>query len=143
MRMPKKLLILIAGTMFLNACAGPAVTVTPGALPATKPSNSPLKPYQTAAPAAFETSNLTTSTAECSSGADMWVNVTVKNTGGQTGTYPVVLKINGHAARTENVTLAAGAIKAVHFVLVQKSDMPEFTTYKLTVDNLEKDVDVI
>lgn len=141
MRLEKVLAFSLGGVMlFLGACASPAIKRSLGAAPASEPVSA-LGPI-TAVPqtAAFMTSDLALSTAECNFGGEVWVNVTVTNTGGQKGTYPVVVKINGIVTRTEDVTLEAGTSQKVYFVLNQKDDLPEFMSYKISVDKLERDV---
>lgn len=146
MQISKSLGVTLAGLLLVSACATPGITRTdlsPIAEPVRTSGSMVRQPNGAPEPAAFITSNMTTSTAECNIDGDMWVNVTVTNVGGQAGTYAVILKINGVVSRTENVTLTSGESRDVHFVLTQKDDLPEFFTYKLTIDNLEKDVGVI
>lgn len=144
MRLVKFAAVTLAGvTLFLGACAAPAIKRTAGAVPALEPTPGLAQISTPPKPAAFIASELTVSIVECNQGADVWVGVTVTNTGGQPGTYPVVVKLNGVVARTGSVTLDAGASQNAYFVLNQTVDMPEFTTYKITIDDLEKDVGVI
>jgi len=67
------------------------------------------------APAAFTVSKLFISPAEVEIGQSVTISVIVTNTGGQPGTYKVVLKINGIVEATEEVTVSAGASKKVTF----------------------------
>jgi hypothetical protein len=144
MRIAKYVGITLAGVMlFLGACAAPVIKRTAGAAPVSEPPPSLSKISIPLAPAAFSTSELTVSTAVCNQGGEVWVGVTVKNTGGQVGSYPAVVKLNGEVVRTANVTLNAGASENIYFVLNQQADMPDFSVYKITIDNLEKDVEVL
>lgn len=46
-------------------------------------------------------------------GDNVTVVVKVTNTGGQPGTYTLVLKVNGETIKTQDVTLAGGASQQV------------------------------
>ena len=141
MRLANILALALGGViLFLVACAAPVLKRTVGVAPTLEPASPLGQMVAEPQPAAFTTSDLALSTAECNFGGEVWVSVTVTNTGGQRGTYPVVVKINGVAARTGDVTLAAGASQKVYFVLNQKDDLPEFFSYKISVDKLERDV---
>jgi hypothetical protein len=67
------------------------------------------------APAAFTVSKLFISPTEVDIGQSVTISAIVTNTGGQPGTYKVVLKINGAVEATEEVTVSAGASKKVSF----------------------------
>lgn len=67
------------------------------------------------APAAFTVSKLLISPAEVEIGQSATISVIVTNTGGETGSYKVVLKINGVVEASEEVTISAGASKKVTF----------------------------
>ncbi len=65
-------------------------------------------------------------------GDDVTVSVKVANTGGQRGTYTVVLKVNGETIKTQDVTLAAGASQVANLTIVAG----KVGTYEVTVGNL-------
>jgi len=72
--------------------------------------------YQVApGPAAFTISSLAISPTEVDIGQNVTINAIVVNTGGETGSYRVILKINGVVEATEEVTVSAGASKKVTF----------------------------
>ena len=125
--------------MVVSACALPTTKRTAGELPVVVPpkplgvTTEPLKP------AVFVTKDLTTSTVECILNQDVWVGVTVMNTGGQTGSYQVNLMIDEVVARTANVTLKAGASEKLLFTLNQANDLPALQpTHTVSVDDLRQ-----
>ena len=71
------------------------------------------------APAAFELSLLSILPAEVELGEEITISITVANTGGQSGSYEVTLKVNDVAVETEKVTLDAGVSKKVSFTTSQ------------------------
>ncbi len=66
-------------------------------------------------------SDLRISPNELSLGDKATVSVTVANNGGESGTFAVVLKVNGAVESTKEVTLAAGANERVDFSLTGKA----------------------
>ncbi len=144
MRIIKKLSFVFAGVLVaLTSCAVPVTVRSLGAAPAaeTPPALAGTNPSK---PAEFITRDLTTSTAECNLGSDVWVSVNVTNVGGQSGTYPVVLKVGGVVSKTQDVTLDAGASRIVWFVLNQATDLPALVpTYTVSVDDLQQTVMVL
>ncbi|MDO9580697.1 MAG: CARDB domain-containing protein, partial [Bacteroidales bacterium] len=68
-----------------------------------------------AAPAAFSISSLTISPSEVYVGEAVTISFSVANTGGQSGSYTVTLKINGVVEATKEVTVAAGKSESVSF----------------------------
>jgi hypothetical protein len=125
--------------LVVSACAVPTTKRTQGDLPAVVPPKALGVTTEPLQPAMFVTKDLTTSTIECILDQDVWVGVTVTNTGGQEGTYPVVLMIDGVVARTANVTLRAGASEKVLFTLNQASDLPALQpTHTVSVDGLRR-----
>ena len=113
MRIARVITVLVMGALILGACAGPAT-----APPAT-------------GPAAFTTSNFTLAPGRVRPGEDTTVGVWVKNTGGQTGTYNVEVKVDGDIAKTENVTLAGGKSQKVIFTVV----VPLIGIHNIAIDN--------
>ncbi len=72
--------------------------------------------YQvTPAPAAFTVGKLIISPAEVDIGQGVTISAIVTNTGGETGTHDVVLKIDGVVEATKEVVVSAGASKKVTF----------------------------
>jgi PGF-pre-PGF domain-containing protein len=84
------------------------------------------------APAAFTASNLTITPAEVDIGEEVTISVLVTNTGDLSGSYEVILKIDGVAVATKAVTLAGGASETITFTTAQ--DIAG--TYSVTVDGL-------
>ncbi|MFC1991035.1 CARDB domain-containing protein, partial [Chloroflexota bacterium] len=66
-------------------------------------------------PASFEISSLKISPDEVAAGEDVDISITVTNTGGSSGNYEVILKINGIVVDTKDVQLNAGASEEVAF----------------------------
>lgn len=67
------------------------------------------------APAAFTISGLVVSPTEVNIGQVVTINAIVTNTGGKTGIYEVVLKVDGVVEATREVMVSAGASKKVSF----------------------------
>ncbi|MBA7669384.1 hypothetical protein ES703_77514 [subsurface metagenome] len=84
------------------------------------------------APAAFTASNLTITPSEVDIGEEVTISVLVTNTGDLSGSYEVILKVDGVAIATEEITLAGGASETVTFTTAQ--DIAG--TYSVTVDGL-------
>lgn len=75
----------------------------------------PTPPVNPTGPAAFVTSDLKINENHLQPADTATVSVTVSNTGGQTGTYQVVLKVNGETFATKSVTLDGGKSAVVDF----------------------------
>ena len=84
------------------------------------------------APAAFTVSNLSVQPAEVQPGQTVTVAVLVANTGGESGSHTVVLKINEVKEAEKTVTIAAGASQTVSFSVTRQ----EAGTYTVTADGL-------
>ena len=84
------------------------------------------------APAAFSVSSLSVLPAEVEPGEAVTIAVLVANTGGESGSYTVVLKIDGVKEAEETVTVAAGDSQEVSFSVTK--DEPG--TYSVSVDGL-------
>jgi hypothetical protein len=82
--------------------------------------------------AAFASSNLSISPSEVNIGETVTISVTVANTGTASGSYKVVLKINGAVEATKDITLNAGASGEVAFTTAK--DMAG--AYSVGVDGL-------
>lgn len=67
------------------------------------------------APPAFECSWLSISPTEVDIGETVNITILVANTGGQSGNYQVILKINGVVAEEKNIVLDVGASEQVSF----------------------------
>ena len=78
-----------------------------------------ITPLPPPAPAAFTVSKLIISPAEIDIGQSVTITTIVANTGGETGTYEVALKINGVVEDTKEVTVHAGFSKEVTFTTVK------------------------
>jgi len=70
-------------------------------------------------PAAFAYSSLQVSPQSVQTGAPVTVSVVVTNTGGQSGTASVELKVDGATAETKTATLNAGASTTVTFTVTK------------------------
>jgi len=66
-------------------------------------------------PAALSVSGLTVSPAEVNIGQTVTIQTTVKNTGGVSGSYDVVLKVNDEVVTHEEVTVSAGGSEVLTF----------------------------
>jgi len=66
-------------------------------------------------PAAFTPGSLSISPTEVDIGESVTIGISVANTGGQSGSYTVTLKINSVVEETREVTVAAGASETVTF----------------------------
>ena len=84
------------------------------------------------APAAFSVSSLSVLPAEVEPGETVTIAVSVANTGGKSGSYTVVLKIDGVKEAEERITVAAGGSKTVSFSVTKE----EADSYTVTVDGL-------
>lgn len=91
------------------------------------------------APAAFALSNLTVHPAQVEPGETVTVAVHVANTGGKSGSYTVVLKIEGVKEAEERVTVAAGSSQTVTFSVTRE----EADTYAVTLDGLSGSFTVV
>jgi hypothetical protein len=83
-------------------------------------------------PAAFQISSLSVSPTEVKIGEAVNISVLVTNTGGQPGSYQVILKINGVAEADKQVVLAAGASEPVSFTISKEAA----GTYSVDVNGL-------
>ena len=83
-------------------------------------------------PAAFQISSLSVSPAEVKIGEAVNISVLVTNTGGQPGSYQVILKINGVAEADKKVVLNAGASEPVSFTISKEAA----GTYSVDVNGL-------
>ena len=81
----------------------------------------------------FITSDLTIVPEAISIGDISTIGVTVTNTGEQTGTYTVVLKVNDDIAEMKDVTLAGRASQRVTFIFKTFSE----GTHVVTIDQLK------
>jgi len=95
--------LLIGVLLILTVCAKPV------------PAPAPTAPTPATGPAAFVTSDLKVTPLQVDPGTTATFSVIVTNTGGQTGTYKVVLKIDDVIHKTQDVTLAGGASQKVTF----------------------------
>lgn len=69
------------------------------------------------APASFQVTNLVVMPAKVQLGEVVTVTVEVANTGGRSGEYFLVLKVDGKLCDTKVLTLAPGAVEQVSFIL--------------------------
>ncbi|GAI70640.1 unnamed protein product, partial [marine sediment metagenome] len=81
-------------------------------------------------PARFTVSSLGISPSELPAGEEVTISVLVANTGGKSGSYTVVLKIDGVKEAEERVTVRAGLSKEVTFSVTRE----EADSYEVTVD---------
>jgi len=90
-------------------------------------------------PAAFTPSSLRISPAEADIDETVTISISVANTGGQSGSYTVTLKIDGVTEETKEVTVAAGASKGVTFTTARD----EAGTYSVDVNGLTGSFEVV
>ena len=91
------------------------------------------------APAAFSVSSLAVEPTGVKPGEAVAVSIVVANTGGESGSYTVVLKINGVKEAEETVTVAAGESQDVSFSVTRE----EAASYAVTVDGLSGSFTVV
>jgi len=91
------------------------------------------------APAAFSVSSLSIQPAEVEPSETILVSIVVANTGGESGSYTVVLKIDGVKEAEERVTIAAGSSQTVSFSVIRE----EAGSYTVTVDGLSSSFTVV
>jgi len=96
-------------------------------------------PEEEVAPAAFTISSLGVSPSEVAPSEEVNISVLVANIGGESGSYTVVLKINGVKEQEKSVTIAAGGSKTVSFSVTRE----EADTYAVTVDGLSGSFTVV
>lgn len=148
MRITRIIMVMLIGALLtLVACAPTAAPTTPApttpttTTPATTPTPTPTPtqpaPAQPAptpgtGPAAFTISDLKIEPEMPEPRDDVIVIVKVTNTGGQSGTYKVVLKVDGETITTQDVTLAAGASQLARLNFAAGP----IGKYKVTVGNL-------
>ncbi|MBA7571078.1 hypothetical protein ES708_12834 [subsurface metagenome] len=72
-------------------------------------------------PAKFVVSGLSISPAEVRVGETVTISVTITNSGGSSGSYTAILKINGGQVETKNITLNAGESQVASFSVVKES----------------------
>ncbi len=86
-------------------------------------------------PAAFVTRDLKVNENHLQPADTATVTVTVTNTGAQTGTYQVVLKVNGETFAAKSVSLDGGKSTTVDFGIKPDKELKA----KITIDNLSVD----
>jgi len=91
-----------------------------------------IPPVPPVPPAAFTVSHLSISPSEVYIGERVSIRLIVANTGGESGSYEVTLKINGVVEATKEVTVYAGLSKEITFTL--SKDIAG--TYSVAVDGL-------
>ena len=91
------------------------------------------------APAAFSVSSLSIQPAEVQPKEPVAISVSIANTGGELGSYTVVLKIDGVKEAEETVTIAAGEGQDVSFSVTRE----EAGSYSVVVDGLSVSFTVV
>lgn len=86
----------------------------------------------TTPPAMFEVSNLNVNPNSIKIGQSSTISITVKNSGGQTGTYEVKLKVNNQVVDTKSITLNSGQSTTVSFSFTPTSE----GTFSIDVNGL-------
>jgi len=84
------------------------------------------------APAALKVTGFSIQPIKVEPNESVTITVSVANTGGTEGSYPVVLKINGVKEAEKSVTVAAGSSEDVSFSVTRE----EVDSYSVTVDGL-------
>jgi len=93
----------------------------------------------TVTPAAFSVSYLSVSQLEVEPGEAVTITVLVANTGGESGSYTVVLKIDGVKEAEKSVTVAAGESQDVNFSVTRE----EAGSYTVAVNGLSGSFTVV
>jgi len=78
-------------------------------------------PVVSPTPAKFAVSNLSTSPDDVEPGRTVTISATITNSGGSSGSYNAILKINGSQVETKSITLNAGENQVVSFTVVKES----------------------
>ncbi|MBA7470174.1 hypothetical protein ES707_05452 [subsurface metagenome] len=117
----------------ITACVCHFTTFAIIAVPAELP------PVVVSVPAAFAVSSLGVSPSEVAPSEEVTISVLVANTGGESGSYTVVLKIDGVKEVEETVTVAAGSSQTVSFSVTKE----EAGSYTVTVDGLSDSFTVV
>ncbi|MFC1862163.1 MBL fold metallo-hydrolase [Chloroflexota bacterium] len=78
-------------------------------------------PVVSPTPAKFAVSNLSISPDDVEPGRTVTVSATITNSGGSSGSYTAILKINGSQVETKSVTLNEGESQVVSFSVVKAS----------------------
>ena len=82
-----------------------------------------------APPAKFKVSNLTINPSQAQANEEVKVSITVTNTGGSSGNYDAVLKVNGQVEKTKRVSVAPGVASRAEFSVLEA----EAGTYTVTI----------
>jgi len=90
-------------------------------------------------PPEFTVANLVVSPEEISPGEDVTISALITNTGGSTGSTPVVLRVEGEVEDTDEATLAPGASDTITF----STTRDEAGTYGVTVNGLSGSFTVV
>ncbi|MDW8033586.1 MAG: CARDB domain-containing protein [Nitrososphaerota archaeon] len=90
-------------------------------------------------PARFEISNLNVNPSSIKVGQSSTISITVRNSGGRSGTYEVKLRINNQAVETRQVTLGPGQSTTVSFSFTPTSE----GIYNIEVNGLTGNLTVI
>ena len=104
---------LLTGVLVLTSCAAKTPETPSAAKTETTQTAPPPKPEPI--PASFSVSGLTITPGEVTTGSKVTIEVLVTNNGELSGTYDVVLKLDGTVEATQNVILAGGASQNVTF----------------------------
>lgn len=83
-------------------------------------------------PAKFEVSNLSIDPSSIKIGQSSTISISVRNSGGQSGTYEVRLKVNNQVVDTKSVTLNPGQSTTVSFAFTPTDE----GTYSIDVNGL-------
>lgn len=118
----------LIGLLFIAGACSPA--------PATP---APATSVTRTGPAAFTVNNLSIYPQLPSPRGYAMVIVDVTNTGGESGTYMVDVKVDGTTVATQNVTLAGGTSQTVKTGF----DVGTIGTYKVSVGNLSIDMLIV
>ena len=120
---------LLAGILLIPGSCSPAPQT-----PVVQPVPTPPPPTKV-----FITSNLTIQPQAVRPGYTAEISVMVTNTGGQPGTYTVVLNIDGNPVQNQDVTLAGGASQKVTFLFSTFNEKD----YEVTIDQLQGTLEVL
>ncbi|MDO8716419.1 MAG: hypothetical protein Q7J73_06380 [Dehalococcoidales bacterium] len=97
--------VLLGGQLLVSSACASQATTTPSAKTPEK------------GPAAFTTSGLRITPSIAKPGETVMVDVTLTNTGDQTGTYTAELKVDGSVVQTQDIILYSGVSRKVTLIM--------------------------
>jgi len=139
--------LAIGGTGNGSQSTTVTVTAVPGII-YTRPPSRPPRPIISAdgvtqpvtpVAATFAASDLFIAPTEVDIGETVYITILITNTGGQSGSYTILLKINGVKEAEDSVTLAPGRSQDVAFTVTKE----DAGSYSVVVDGLSGSFTVV